>query len=180
MDGEWVEAGKTRAFRDEGFQPGDVPPNAFDKGNRVGVVHGAYSDQEIAPRAAALVERVLADPQMPDHLRSPAFRFALDAWAQVETAAAMFLEYISKQSFSEMVTPRLGGTKTQMEQWKSFMMAAAKMRSDLGISPASYARLAKDLGLAHKANEDALERLATAGAEITSRRLELEGGDAPA
>ena len=97
-----------------------------------------------------------------------------------ETAAAMFLEYISKQSFSEMVTPRLGGTKTQMEQWKSFMMAAAKMRSDLGISPASYARLAKDLGLAHKANEDALERLATAGAEITSRRLEREGGDAPA
>ena len=187
VDGEWVEGHRPppagSGIRADGtwVPQFDGQGEPFPEGeDHPSFTHGAYSDAEIAPRARALAQSVLEDAAMPDHLRSPAFQYAVQAWSRMEIASQLLLEYISGQGIGAMVTPRMGGTKTPMEQWKSFEMAAARMRSDLGISPASYARLAKDLGIAQKASEDGLERLAGHGAEIVGRRREIGPGNAPA
>lgn len=181
VDGEWYEPGGPNA-RDDGFQDGNTASEGRRQAGQEsgGYVHGAYSDDEIAPRARALVTSVLEDKAMPDHLRSPAFRHSLDAWGRAEAAASLILEYISGQGIGATIVPKMGGTKAPLEIWQKFETTAARMRSELGISPASYARISRDLGLNQKANEDALERLSGQGAQIVARRMEIEGGSATA
>ena len=111
---------------------------------------------------------------------SPAFRSAVLAWGRAEAVASLLFDWLALQDIDGLITPRLAATKAPVDTWRSLEAHAANLRSKLGIDPVSYARIAKDLGIAQKASEDALERLAGKGAEITSRRLELEGGDAPA
>jgi hypothetical protein len=70
----------------------------------------------------------------------------------------------------DMVRPPLAGTRSPVDIWKATDAHAGRLRAQLGLNPVAYAGLAKDLGLAAKASDDALERLAAQGAEIATRR----------
>jgi hypothetical protein len=146
------------------------------------MVHGAYSDRVAGARAEVLMTSVLEDAECPDHLRSPMFRFTLGAWCRAESVASVLYEYIMTLSTEEMMTPRLAGTRAPVDLWKAADAHAANLRSKLGLDPVSYARIAKDLGIASKASEDALGRLAETGKGIVERREAelrmIEGGDA--
>ena len=135
IDGEWVPEPETRAYRDDGFQPGEDPPNAFDEENDFATVHGAHSERALAPRALAFVTSMLEDAASPEHLRSPAFRSAVLAWGRAEAAASLLFDYISGMEMEGLITPRLAATKAPVDTWRSLEAHAAGMRSKLGIDP---------------------------------------------
>lgn len=160
--------------------PGQRPP--FPPGNQYALHHGAYSPQAIV-LARALVSAVLEDPAMPGHLRSPAFRHSLEAWARLQTMADMIFPWMAELEIDEMTAPqgKIGNGKSRLELYLLAERQAANARSRLGLDPVSYAKIKKDLGIAANASEHQLEKLATAGAQITARRLAIEDGeDAPA
>jgi len=157
--------------------PGQRPP--FAPGNTINLTHGATCPAKIRPRAEEIVRSVLEDALMPDHLRSPAFRFALQAWAEAEAAAAMLYDWICEQSIETLVFPRLGATKAPVELWQTMAKTAMTLRGKLGLDPASYARISKDLGIAENASENQLRGAAQRGALIVARRAAIgEGGNA--
>lgn len=156
------------------------PP--FEPGHTKSMVHGAHSERVIVPRAEALMTAVLEDAECPDHLRSPVFRFALAAWCRAEAVAAVLFEYLMSLDAEQMMQPRLAGTRAPADLWKAADAHAATLRGRLGMDPVNYAKIAKDLGIASKASEDALGRLAETGKGIVERREAelrmLEGGGA--
>ena len=50
---------------------------------------------------------------------------------------------------------------------------AAKRRKDLGLDPASWASIQKDLGIAGRAADDAVARMGQAGAAIRRQRASV-------
>lgn len=162
-DGTWVPAyrGQRRPFAE---------------GNDAAVTHGATSPAKIKPRAEAIINSVLEDPLMPGHLRSPAFRYALQAWAEAEAASSLLYDWIAEQSIETLVFPRLGATRAPIELWQTMAKTAATLRGKLGLDPASYSKISKNLGLEKKAAEDGLTLLATAGAAIVAARAEITAG----
>jgi len=172
-DGEWYEPGDES--RRDGFDPGN---SVFEGEDNPNFTHGAKSGVTVAERAAKLLTSALEDGTMPDHLRSPAFRSAVQAWAEAEAVASLLFDWLNGKDVEESVRPPLAATKAPVDLWRSAHSHAANLRSKLGIDPVSFARIRADLGLNHKANEDALEKLSGTGAAIVARRLELEGGRA--
>ena len=157
--------------------PGQRPP--FTLGNEAAVQHGGASRRAVV-LARSLVNAVLEDPDMPQHLRSPAFRHSLEAWARLQTMADMIFPWMADLEIDEMTAPqgRIGNGKSRLELYLIAEKSAATARARLGLDPVSYAKIKKDLGIAANASEDALAKLAKAGAQITARRAELEAGDA--
>jgi hypothetical protein len=147
---------------------GQRPPYA--PGNTSAMVHGARSERTIRPLAEQLMQAILEDAEQPDHLRSPMFRFTLSECCRAQAVAEILFDYIDSLGVEDMVRPRLSGTKSPVDQWKAAAAHAASLRSKLGLDPVSYARIAKDLGLASKASEDAIGRLAETGKGIVERR----------
>lgn len=141
------------------------------------------SPARIKVLAQAIILRVLENPAMPDHLRSPLFRPSLDAWARTEAGLQMIYDWMSDQieqgGTGAMMVPPMPGTKAPMETWMLLERSAATLRSKLGMDPVSYAKIARDLGLGSKNEQDRLERMAEQGAGIVAR-AELESGVAEA
>jgi hypothetical protein len=150
------------------FQPGNTL--GFQPGNTLTVVHGARSERAIVPRAQALMTAVLEDADCPEYVRSAMFRFTLTAWARAEAIASLMYEYLTGLDPEQMITPKKVATKAPIDLWRIADGHAARLRAELGLSPVSYARIAKDLGLAGKSAEEALGQMARNGREIRERR----------
>ena len=168
-----------------GQRPGEAweakPPRGyswppFQDGNAAARVHGARSEREIGPRAVEIMTALLEDPAQPDHVRSPVFRHHVWAWARAESVAGLLFDYLAGLSFDEMVTPRLAATRSPVDLWKVADGHAGRLRSSLGLDPAGYAKIRRDLGLSQRASEEALEQLSAAGAAIVAKRRELGAG----
>lgn len=134
------------------------------------LVHGANSERFIAPRARQFALSLLEDAQVPDHVRSPMFRWQVAAWSRAAAVASLLYDWVCSLDPEQMTRPRLAGTRSPFDQWKAAEAHESRERSKLGLDPVSYAKLARDLALASKASEDALERMAAAGREIWERR----------
>lgn len=155
---------------------------AFTDGHKVNEKHGMDPAQVVArDLIMPYVRAVLDDPKMPDHLRSALAAPSLEAWARFQYLADRAFAKIAVRDFEEMAEPlgRSGQGKSLLELWKVLEDAAARRRGELGMTPASYARLRASLGLAHQAEAEALRSLATRGAEITSRRAAIEAPGQP-
>lgn len=141
---------------------------------------------KIDRRAREFMARVLEDPSMPDHLRSPAFRLAVWGWSKAEIMSEVVWEWacelIEGEGLTAMMLPPLPGTNPVFVTIQLAESKAAWHRSRLGVDPVSFARLAKDLGLNQRAAEDGLTRLAGEGAQIVKHRRALMAvpSDAPA
>lgn len=174
VSGEVVPGGRTG----RGYS---WPP--FEPGNTAAVRHGAYSRRVVLPRAQEILTAALEDPAMPDHVRSAGFAAAAQAWAEAEAVAELVLQWAVAQmengDVGAMMTPPLPGTKAPIEVWRAVHAHAANLRAKLGLDPVSYSKIARDLGLAARAQDAAIERMGRAGAEIVARR-EREAGNGDA
>ena len=61
--------------------------------------------------------------------------------------------------------------------WKAHAAFAASRRAALGISPVSYAKISRDLGIAAATTADPLQRMGERGGEIARRRLGITEGE---
>lgn len=115
---------------------------------------------------------------MPDHLRTAAFASAAAAWARAEAIAEAVFDYMTSMSIEDMIAPPMPGTRAPIDTWRATDAHASRLRSKLGLDPGSYARIRRDLGIADRAEDAALERLSQTGAGLVTRRAEaIEAGD---
>lgn len=151
----------------------------FAPGHTASLKHGVYSEPRVSARASELMAAVLADPRLPDHVRSALFEPALRAWSRAEAMAEAAWDWATaKDNPDEMFELKPGVMRSPSEVWKGLEAHAARARSRLGMDPASYAAISKDLGLANRAVEDSLQRAARQGREIAARRLGITRGSA--
>ncbi len=129
----------------------------------------------IAPRAKAILLAVLEDPAMPDHVRTAAFASAAGAWARAEAVAEVLFEYVCQMSVDDMIAPPMPGTKAPVDVWRMADAHASRLRSKVGLDPMSYARIARDLGIADRALDAGLDRMSRTGAQYVTRAAEAIG-----
>lgn len=104
------------------------------------------SENMVGPRAEKILAALRADSQAMALIVQDASPYALGAWSRLEAGVQILMEYISGLPEGACTRRSRPGERSPLELWKSFETAAAKMRSDLGISPASYARLMRATG----------------------------------
>jgi len=148
-------------------------------GNKRAQTHGAGSDKRLdsprAPRAVIELARKIADRYLdgavPAQLLRPEFMPSVESWARREARARILSDFLEGLSVEEMISPtRAGAVKSVFEIWLSAEHSAAKARKDLGLDPASWASIQKDLGIAGKMADDAVARMGAAGAQIRQMR----------
>ena len=160
------------------------PP--FAPGNTLSQTHGAGDGHSVATRPTqkvqALAETIVAatmehlDGACPDHLTWPQFKAAVVSWARRESRAKILSDYLDGKDVEEWISPPTHGkgpsapSKTLFELWLAAEHSAAKARKDLGLDPASWAGILKDLGIAGKVADDAIARLGAQGAKIAEER----------
>lgn len=151
----------------------------FGEGNRAAVVHGADSPRAVVPAAEQLVEQFLGLGSCPAYLKEAKFLPAVQAWARLQARTALLSDWLDGMTPEEMATPRKVGGSTPVELWLSAERAASRARERLGLDPASFAKIARDLGIANRAQEDAISRMGETGRQIREKReaeLRVIGG----
>ena len=119
----------------------------FKAGNTAAVRHGADSEAQVVPLAQQIVERFTGSGFCPEYLRTmPQFTPAVQAWAKLEARARLLDDWLAGMTPEEMTTPRKAGGSSPVEIWLAAERAASRARERLGLDPASWAKLAKDLG----------------------------------
>lgn len=142
--------------------PGQRAP--FQPGNTVAVQHGAHSPRKVDPIAQELVDSALADPSL-GYLRTDSYRPALWAWARAEAQAQILDEYLADRPVGSVASKRSTAAYRELHRAET---RAANLRTQLGLTPLSRARLGKDV---------AQGRQADAAAELTRMREEAERAD---
>ncbi len=111
--------------------------------NTLALVHGARSSRVIDPVAAELVSDVLADPTT-SYLSQPRYSAALQAWSRHEARVLVLVAALERRGIEDAD----GNPSPWLAALAKAEGAAARARSDLGLSPASYARLGRDVAAA--------------------------------
>jgi hypothetical protein len=146
-------------------------------GRALALKHGA-GDLEHAGRTSQKCEELAQrfadtylDGYCPEQLRMPQFLPAVESWARREARARLLSDWLDQMDVEQMTSPqRKGALKVPFELWAQAENMAAKGRKDLGLDPASYAGIMKDLGIAGRAQDDAIGRLGQQGAAIRPAR----------
>ena len=107
---------------------------------------------------------------IPPQLLMPQFGPAVTAWLRVEARTILLSMWLDTMTREEWVTPVGGAMKAPYEMWLASESAAMKHRKALGLDPASWAGIRKDLGLAYQAEENALATLSAKGFQIRQER----------
>lgn len=176
---------------DGGWEPEFAGQRApFTPGHEASVKHGGFSERRVGPLAERIKAALLEDPDCPPFLHEGKFARALSAWSRAEALAELIGRYLDTidigGALSEVteaaededraapgtVRRRLSSRKrlSVLEALHRAESRAQSLRRELGLSPASYAQLAVHVGLAHRQQADAIEKLARKGAEIRERR----------
>ena len=151
----------------------------FGKGNTAAMTHGAgpidRPGRLPAPRereAMDLLARFLGDREsVPEWLCWPQFRPQVEAWARWETKVKALAEYLESMPLEDQMQPTTtGGHITPLEMWMAVEKGAQSARDKLGLTPAAWAKIRRDLGLARRAEEDSLAKLGEQGAQIRRSR----------
>lgn len=133
------------------------PP--LQPGHTLSMRHGVWSKRRTDPVAAELVEALLSD--RPDLERFPE---AVHAWSRAEARCLLLAEWLSMPDASQKAT------EGALRHLASFERLAAQLRNDLGLTPTSEARLAKERAEAAAVAVD-LEAVRQKGREALQGRL---------
>jgi hypothetical protein len=139
----------------------------FEPGNTVAVKHGAYSERLTSPIALVLKRELLADPGLPDYLRQPQFRSAVDAYCWAEAQCWRLRDYLARLELEEALTDVTESDETEeragtsverksitrrresvQEMARKYETLASNQRSKLGLDPAAAAKLGRNLAAA--------------------------------
>lgn len=120
------------------------PP--FAPGNRAALKAGEWSPAVIDPLTQVLVDLFVsyaaADGSPVGYLQDPTFRVSLWRWAQTEQRAQLKLQQLAEHEAGGCRgCERCLGWDVQADRW---VRSAAKQASELGLTPASRAKLLKD------------------------------------
>lgn len=130
------------------FEPGN--PLVFTARNQAAVTHGAYTPRIVGPVAQALVDAVLADPEVA-HLHRSAFRPAVEAWAYSEAQCRVLAAWVDRLGV-EAASESDRGKTSPLELLRRFEMTAMTHRGRLGLDPLSAARLGRDVAVGRAAD----------------------------
>jgi hypothetical protein len=160
--------------------PGSLAGHKFGEGNnaargaRGNWRNGLGSERTITHRAAAILEAMLSDPHCADHLRHSLFAASVMAWSRAEAMASLAWEWMERLyaggGADALFLPQPQIMKTASEVWLKHSESASRARDKLGISPVSYAKIRRDLGLNEESIAQRLGQMAVGGAQIRSRR----------
>lgn len=157
--GEWVPSFEGQR---PPFQPGN--PDRFEMGNTAAVQHGAYSERILAPLAESIVEHTLRDPSLA-YLREPRYRATVNAWGRAEGKCVLFEEQLERLP-DDLADKRVETAHRELHRAET---RAATLRSQLGLTPLSRARLGRDVA----ATQVDMARL------LSEAREAQERGEAP-
>lgn len=73
----------------------------FAKGNKRGVIHGARDEARVAELAEKFAAGLLADPNMPDYLKEPELRPAVDGYARSAVIVDLLWAYLADKDITE-------------------------------------------------------------------------------
>ena len=177
-DGNPVRRKRRSDFAADG-EPTGYKWEQFKEGNTAAVTHGvgpvhrpgrlsAVRERE----AMDLLARVLGDREsVPEWLSWPQFRPQVEAWARWETKVKALAEYLEQMPLEEQMMPTTqGGHITPVELWMAVEKGAQSARDKLGLTPAAWAKIRRDLGLNFRDEVDSLASLAQQGSEIRRQR----------
>jgi hypothetical protein len=135
-------AGRAKGAGRGGPARGYTRPPA-ESGNGLALVHGAASRRVVDPVAAQLVSEVLADDGTA-YLTEPKYAPALRSWSRCEARVLLLAAALDRRGLEDDD----GNPSPWLHALERAEGAAARARSELGLSPASYARLGRDLAAA--------------------------------
>jgi hypothetical protein len=120
--------------------------------------------------AGEILEAALADPELA-YLGSPRFADTLWSWAQARAMATLAFRWCAGlDDPAEMFELKRGVLRAPAEVWRAMDAHATRLGARLGLDPASYAVISRDMGLAKKAVVESLDRMADSGSAIVARR----------
>lgn len=158
--------------------PGSYAPG--NMGNVNALRNGMTSKRALNDRAMAIITAYLEDARCPDHLRLPAFAADVMAWGQAEALASFawddMCKLMDEEGTAAVFRMQPGVMKAQSEVWKAHAAFASQLRKGLGLSPAGYAKIARELGIGAASTQDQLARMSEEGGEIVQRRLAIVRG----
>lgn len=134
--------------------PADYHPNRppFEAGNKMALVHGAYSVEVYGPEAAAEFERLVAmiEAEPVPHLMRPSFLFALEGLAEALGRVRVIRKHMATEHDEDGTCDRETCARTLAE-----IERLVDRRLDAtGLSPSSRARIERDLSLGQRARID--------------------------
>lgn len=136
----------------------------FTAGHTASLVHGGRSERTIAPLADEIAAELLTAETTPDHLRRPEFASAVRAWARAEAVVALLWRWLDGQDIEASLTDTVTTEETEehtkrrttrrsvsrrvasvLGELHRAETRAASLRRELGLSPLSAGKLARDL-----------------------------------
>lgn len=159
----------------------------FQPGHQLSVTHGARSQRLLRPIAQALMDGLYADPTTPPYLHDPSYGSAVQGWAYAEAECYRLRSYIDEMTgTADTLTERVTINETVQEgpdgirrrsvqaRIRSAQEAldraerrADKLRSELGLTPLSRARLGKDISVMRRFDLTRAYAAADAGDQAT-------------
>jgi hypothetical protein len=121
--------------------PGQRPP--FAPGNKLAVTHGAFSATRVDPIAQRIIEEAVSDPTT-SYLAAPKFHAALWKWGVAEARVELISAWVDSLTIEQAANSQRGQTPP-LELLRKWMATSLTLARDLGFTPASAARLGKDV-----------------------------------
>lgn len=159
-------ADRSRRYRQRQRQAAKQPHGSwppFTEGNAAAMVHGASSSRFVDPLSAQIVGELLAGEDCPAHLHQDRWRYSLGAWGRAEAQCILIASWIAGQDVEGALTEvtrsiettevtkarstrrniakRVEGALGALDRAER---RAASLRNDLGLTPASAARMRLD------------------------------------
>lgn len=132
----------------------------FAEGNDAAVRHGGYSAERWRPIADELANRLA---EVAPWSSAPPFTFTVAAWARAEAQAVLVADWLDEHG----VLDEEGNPRPAVATFDRFDRSAQALRTELGISPVSLARLLRDVRAVEGAVEGTgLEALVEEGRKI--------------
>jgi hypothetical protein len=134
---------------------------AFDKGNKLGLVHGGRDPDQWKPIAAALAAEL---PTVAPWTARPAFAATVAAWSKAEAQAQLVGNYLNANGLlDDEGTPRPATSLYAQAETR-----AANLRQQLGLTPLALAKLLQALAAVASisGDESSLEAVRAEGRRI--------------
>jgi hypothetical protein len=146
----------------------------FEKGNTAGEKYGAYSNSlEFGERAEQIVEELRPTLPLYHPADEPALALLGATMTRVERATRAINE-VDAALGEKGLNAYLGANADRLDRLRQdlrgWIGTTVRLMQELGMTPASRARLGLDIALAERASERALDQLAVEGRAIRDRR----------
>ena len=146
---------------------GQRPP--FQAGNQIAVKHGAFTPGTVDPLAVRYVDAMMDDGDLPPMIRAPYFREAVYGYCLARAKRDLIAAWIANMPIQSAADSDRGKTPPLelLRKWESTVDNKAKA---LGLTPAAWVRIHRDLAGAHQADAVTLLTEARRQAELGNRK----------